>query len=144
MEKNPILIIDDDLEDLELISEAFKELKIENELVCFDEAKRALDFLRNSDRQPLFILCDVNMNSINGFEFRQEIYDDVKLRLKCIPFLFLSTAGNRHDITKAYNLSVQGYFKKPDSYIGIVNMLRSIIQYWDYCQHPNSKELRNN
>lgn len=143
MTKNPILIIDDDIEDLELISEAFKELDSENELLCFNEADKVLDFLRDSNQQPLFILCDVRMNSMNGFELREKIFRDEKLRIKSIPFLFLSTDGNRTDITKAYNLSVQGYFRKPDSYVGIVEMLRSIINYWDCCQHPNSFGLRN-
>ena len=144
MQLNPILIIDDDVDDLELITEAFKELNVKNQLVCFSEAAMALNFLKSSELQPLFILCDVNMNAVNGFELRQTLYDDDKLRLRSIPFLFLSTAGNRPDIAKAYDLAVQGYFRKPNSYDGIVDMLKCIIEYWNFCQHPNSKDLRDN
>lgn len=143
MQKSPIMVIDDDVEDLELIAEAFKDLGIQNDLLCFNIAEDALNFLKESNQQPLFILCDVNMNSINGFELRQKLYDDEKLRLKSIPFLFLSTGGNRTDVTKAYDLSVQGYFRKPTTYEGIVQMLDRIIKYWALCNHPNMHGLRN-
>jgi CheY-like chemotaxis protein len=112
MEKNPIVIIDDDVEDLELISEAFKELNTKNELLCFDEPSQALNFLQSSDQQPLFILCDVNMNVLDGFEFRKKLFDHHELRLKSIPFLFLSTGGNRNDIMRAYSLFCARLFQK--------------------------------
>ena len=144
MEKdNPIIIIDDDDEDLELITEAFKELEVENELRCFKLGNEALKFLQESEKQPLFILCDVNMNSVTGFDLRAILHKDESLRIKSIPFLFLSTTGHRKDITNAYGLSVQGYFRKPATYNGIVNMLRCIIEYWGYCQHPNTRGLRD-
>lgn len=144
MEKdNPIIIIDDNDEDLELICEAFKELQVKNELLCFKLGDEALTFLKNSEHQPLFILCDVNMNSITGFDLRQILHKDESLRIKSIPFLFLSTSGHRKDITNAYSLSVQGYFKKPGTFNGIVSMLKCIIEYWGYCQHPNTRGLRD-
>lgn len=142
MKTNPILVIDDDFEDQALISEAFQELKVPNELRCFTKAEEAVEFLKNSHEQPLFILCDINMPVLNGFDLRQIIYDDEKLRLKSIPFLFFSTAANRSSVIESYRLSVQGYFIKPASYEGIVDMLRSIIQYWGYCTHPNTYGLR--
>ena len=142
MHKNPIIIIDDDAEDLELISEAFKDLDTKNELLCFNKAGNALSYLKESAQPPLFILCDVNMDTINGFELRQILYDDEVLRLRTIPFLFLSTGSDGNDIKRAYDLSVQGYFKKPTSYEGIVTMLSCIMTYWGCCQHPNSKGLR--
>lgn len=144
METNAILIIDDDPEDLELICEAFKELPIESEIKGFDDAVNAMDFLRDSVQSPLLILCDVNMYNINGFELRQLLYNDDKLRLKSTPFLFISTSHSRNDVIAAYNLPVQGYFTKPDSYEGFVEMASSIIQYWQRCKSPNSKGLLNN
>ncbi|MCW3107773.1 MAG: response regulator [Segetibacter sp.] len=144
MEKeNPIIIIDDDNEDLELISEAFKELQVANELICFKVAEEALAFLKNSEQHPLFILCDVNMNSLSGFDLREILHKDESLKIKSIPFLFLSTSGQRKEIANAYSLSVQGYFRKPGTYNGIVSMLKCIIEYWGYCQHPNTKGLRD-
>jgi len=143
MNTRPVLIIDDDQDDLDLISEAFSELNISNKIVCFSKAEDAIDFLSGSNVQPLFILCDVNMYGMNGFELRQKIYDNEKLRVKSIPFLFLSTGGTAKSVAKAYDLSVQGYFIKPTSIKGIVTMLRKIIHYWTTCYHPNTRGLED-
>ncbi len=140
---NPIIIIDDDDEDIQLISEAIRELNVENELLCFKSGNSALSFLKKSDLQPLFILCDVNMHLLTGFELKQILHDDELLRLRSVPFLFLSTSGHRKDIHTAYDLSVQGYFRKPNSFEEIVTMMKCIIEYWTYCQHPNTFGLRD-
>jgi CheY-like chemotaxis protein len=134
----PIIIIDDDADDLNLIDEAFKSLDCDNEIILFENPQQSLDFLKKTDKQPFFILCDVNMHQFNGFDLRQELNKDENLRVKSIPFLFLSTAGDEAAIKYAYKLSVQGYFKKPISFDGIRDMLQSIISYWANCLHPNS------
>lgn len=135
---NPIIIIDDDEEDLTLFREAVDALKIPNELICFQDPYKAMTYLREVDIQPFFILCDINMHPISGIDLRQELFKDEKLRLKSIPFLFLSTGGSEQDIREAYNLSVQGYFKKPLSFEGIKQMFQCMVSYWGNCLHPNS------
>ncbi len=57
---NPIILIDDDPDDLELFKEAFNSLEIGNEVVSFQDAYEALEYLKHSSGQPLFILCDIN------------------------------------------------------------------------------------
>ena len=132
----PILVIDDDAEDLELIGDALKSLHVKNDIELFQNAYESLEYLTKSDIKPFFILCDVNMNQMNGFELRQAINKDERLGMKTIPFLFLSTSGHNPDITKAYKLSAQGYFKKPDNFEEIRLMLQRIISYWESCLHP--------
>ena len=80
---------------------------MDNPIKSFGDAVTALQFLKDTSVQPLFILCDVNMHSMGGIEFRQAIYDDEALRLKCIPFLFLSTAADP-DCKRTYK---SGQFK---------------------------------
>ncbi len=139
MKPLPVILIDDDPDDLELFSFAFKELQVDNEMVTFNDAAKALDYLKLSKQNFLFILCDINMPKTNGLDLRQKIYDDEVLRQKSIPFLFLSTADERVFIDKAYELAVQGYFKKPAHLADIKEMLSAIITYWKYSYHPNSR-----
>jgi CheY-like chemotaxis protein len=136
---NPIILIDDDPDDLELFTEGFNSLNIGNEVIAFTNGFDAVEYLKQSGHQPLFILCDINMPKVNGLELRQVIYDDAVLRQKSIPFLFLSTADDRLFVDKAYDLAVQGYFKKPASIPEIKEMLLAIIIYWRYSHHPNSR-----
>lgn len=111
-----IVIVDDDQDDLDMLVDAAKTLFMDNSVRTFTSAEEALEFLKDTTVQPLFILCDVNMPQMVGIAFRQAIYRDEELRFRSIPFLFLSTAAYPDLIREAYQLAVHGYFKKPTSY----------------------------
>jgi CheY-like chemotaxis protein len=138
MNQNPIIVIDDDDDDLLLMERAFKELKIENEIITFNNGLNFLEYMKSTDIKTFFILCDINMNLISGLELKRRIYEDEELRLKCVPFVFLSTGKASGAIMKAYSIGVQGYFIKPNSFFGIKEMLLAIINYWKHSEHPNS------
>src|SRR5947209_3841691 len=137
MNRKPIIIIDDDKEDLELLTEAFAQLNIENEIIVFTDGFAFLDFIRKTDNQAFFILCDINMGKIGGLELKKKIYDDEELRMKCVPFIFLSTSGGSSSVMKAYSYGVQGYFVKPNTAHEIRELLQFIINYWGHSEHPN-------
>ncbi|HZH97105.1 MAG TPA: response regulator, partial [Flavisolibacter sp.] len=73
---NPIIIIDDDHDDIELYRESFKQLGIENEIMVFTDGNKFYDYISTTDRKSFFIFCDINMNRINGFELKQKIFDN--------------------------------------------------------------------
>ena len=134
---SPIIIIDDDEDDLYLVKEAFISLKVENEIITFSDGFKFLEYIKKTDKKSFFILCDINMGSINGLELKKIILDDERLRLKCIPFLFWSTSKASPDIIKAYSYNAQGYFIKPVGVEKLNDMLLSIVHYWNYSQHPD-------
>lgn len=136
MNARPIIIIDDDNEDLETIKEALEHLHVENEIIVFDDGFKFIDFIRATDNRAFFILCDMNMNKINGLELKKIIYDDERLRLKCVPFIFMSTSGASTEVMKAYSYGVQGYFVKPPTFEGLKDLLHYIINYWSRSEHP--------
>ena len=138
MNTNPIIIIDDDEDDIKIIKEAFKELDAENEIITFTDGFKFLEFIKATDKKALFILCDINMSKIGGLELKKRIFQDDRLRLKCVPFLFFSTSNASASILEAYSFGVQGYFVKPNSMQEYKNILQSMINYWSYSQHPNS------
>jgi CheY-like chemotaxis protein len=138
MSSAPIIIIDDDDEDLELIQQALEELKVENEVIIFNDGYKFLDFIKQTHNKAFFILCDINMSKISGLELKKEIYEDDELRLKCVPFVFMSTSRASDAIMKAYSYGVQGYFVKPNSFGELKDMLQSMINYWGYSQKPNT------
>jgi CheY-like chemotaxis protein len=139
MNNNPIVIIDDDADDVELFRQAFRELQVENEIIVFKDGLEFLDFINTLDKKSFFfILCDINMNNISGLELKQELYDNEKWRIECIPFLFFSTSETPLTINKAYSLNVQGYFVKPNSIDELKDMFDAMIKYWGYSEHPIS------
>jgi CheY-like chemotaxis protein len=85
---NPIIIIEDDADDQELLKEVFKKLKYPNELIFFFDGEAALEFLNRQEILPFLILSDINMPKLNGFALREKLKTDADLALKCIPYLF--------------------------------------------------------
>lgn len=137
---NPIILIDDDEEDIELFKDAFKELAIPNEIMVFTDGHKFYDFISTTKMNSFFIFCDINMNRLNGFELKKMIFDNEQIRLKCIPFLMLSTSGASANVLEAYSLNVQGYFIKPSSIGGIKAMFTKVVDYWSISQRPASAQ----
>jgi len=137
---NPIIIIDDDFEDLELFQDAFKELGIENEIIVFSDGNKFYDYMSATGKKAFFIFCDVNMHRINGFELKKMIFDNEELRMRCIPFLMLSTSGAPESVLEAYSLNVQGYFVKPNTMREIKDMFEIVVKYWAISQRPPSQQ----
>jgi CheY-like chemotaxis protein len=134
----PIIIVEDDKEDQEVLAEVFAELKIENEIKFFKEGTSVLAYLRTTSDKPFIIITDINMPMMNGLELKAEIYKDEYLRKKSIPFIFLSTTDGSRIIDKVYQLEVQGFFQKEFSYEAVSNQIKLIIDYWSKCKHPNN------
>lgn len=138
MNKNgPIIVIEDDLGDQELLSTVFKELNFENEVIFIEDSVKALEYLTDSDIEPFIILSDMNMPKLNGIELREKIQTNENLRLKCIPYLFFSTSAEQSYVLDAYSKSVQGFFVKPNSYEKLLQIIRIIVEYWQECESPN-------
>lgn len=141
MNKNgPIIVIEDDADDQQLLDEIFKRLNYSNEIVFFTDGHEALKYLTKSDIKPFLILSDINMPKINGFELRSKVFNNEQLQTKCIPYLFFTTGVNKKSVIDAYAMSVQGFFIKPVSIEAFQNTIRKIIEYWQECIAPSQYE----
>jgi CheY-like chemotaxis protein len=138
MTKGPIVIVEDDPDDQDIYSEALKTIGIPNELRFFNNAPGVLDYLNTTDEQPFIILSDVNMPAMTGLELKESIQKSDFLRSKGIPFVFISTNASAIAVRKAHELSVQGYFQKPDNMDAICSMLGTLFKYWELCRHINN------
>lgn len=132
----PIVIIEDDFEDQEILSDVFKELNYPNEIIFFHDGMLALEYLTATTKQPFLILSDINMPKLSGIELREKIHNNESLRLKCIPYLFFTTSIQQDQVIDAYSKSVQGFFTKPHSYSEILRVIKNIVEYWKDCHSP--------
>lgn len=128
------------MDDQEVIIDVLQTLGVQNEIKTFDNGQKALDFLKIMELQPFLIISDVNLPVMNGLQLKSEIQSDEYLRSKSIPFIFLTTSGDKKAVEEAYELHVQGFFVKEITYEGINKQLKGIIDYWKSCRHPNFKE----
>ena len=133
----PIIIIEDDTDDQYILSEIFKELNYNNELIFFADSVKALAYLTDTDIEPFLVLSDINMPKLNGMELRDKVHNNEELRLKCIPYLFFTTTASQKAVIDAYSKSAQGFFIKPPSYEKLQTIIKKIVEYWQECEAPN-------
>ncbi|MGZ3837559.1 MAG: response regulator [Flavisolibacter sp.] len=133
----PIIIIEDDPDDQEILIEIFQKLGYVNKIIYFNDGNDALAYLNKSEVQPFLILSDINMPRISGFELRNRVFTNEQLQTKCIPYLFFTTSANKKAVIEAYTMSVQGFFVKPTSMKALENTIRKIVEYWQECIAPN-------
>lgn len=133
----PIIMIEDDYDDQEILADIFKGLCYTNELVFFNDSEQALEYLTNTEVEPFLVISDINMPKLNGMELREKIHNNEDLRMKSIPYLFFSTSAEQKHVIDAYSRSIQGFFIKPNNVEKLKNTIRKIVEYWMECESPN-------
>ena len=137
-----IIIIEDDADDREILTEAFEQVLAENNysnrIVMLEDSATVIDYLKESGTEPFLMMSDINMPKVDGFTLRNRIFSDPDLKDRCIPYIFLTTSGyNENYIQQAYQLSVQGYFSKPVKFEDYKTLIAGIINYWKVSKTPS-------
>jgi two-component SAPR family response regulator len=133
----PIIIIEDDLDDQEMLGDVFKELRFPNEIIFFGDSQKALEFLTETEIEPFIIFSDINMPKLTGAELREKVHNNEDLRLKSIPYLFFTTYAEQRAVIEAYSKSIQGFFIKPVNYDSLKRVIKIIVEYWQECVSPD-------
>ena len=104
-----ILIVDDSITVRELLSISFSKAGYHVETAR--DGREALEKLQQGIKCDA-IWCDIEMPRMTGFELRERLKQDS--RLKDIPFVIMTSRGaNRRRNEFIDNLEIQGYFTKP-------------------------------
>lgn len=128
MNENPIVIIEDDPNDVDIIVAAHDLLNIPNKLKVFKDSFGVLNYLTEPSVQPLLVVSDVNLPKVDGISLYQNLLTIPDFVAKRIPYVFFSTAPNRTSI--GARISGCGYFVKPQNYFDYVELVQRILLYW--------------
>lgn len=123
-----IIIADDDPDDRNLASIAFKELNMGHSIDFVTDGQELLDYLTtkvNSNHTlPDVILLDLNMPKKDGRVALKEI--KAHPDLKHLNIVVFSTSSAKEDIDYTMGLGARNYIIKPSGYIELVSIFRSI------------------
>lgn len=131
-----ILMADDDADDRLLTQEALKESKVINDLRFVEDGEELMDYLFNRGKyesaevapKPGLILLDLNMPRKDGREALREIKADPNLRR--IPVVVMTTSKTEEDIFRSYDLGASSFITKPVTFVGLVELMKTMGQYW--------------
>ena len=136
----PFILIEDDPDDKAILDDIFKDLNVTNKIIWFTNGQPVIDYFKTTTDKPFIIICDVNLPGQNGLDIKRLLDKDFNVSIKTIPFIFYSTNANPEFVTEAFTkMNVQGFFVKPSNYEGIKKQVKAMLDYWAYCEHPNSE-----
>ncbi len=136
MDKEIILLVEDNPDDVLLTKRAFKKSNILNELVVASDGVEALDYLfgtgayegRDLSIMPVLILLDLRLPKLDGIDVLRRVRDDE--RTKLIPVVILTTSKEQKDLIESYSLGANSYIPKPVDFDQFVQAVRQLGLYW--------------
>ncbi len=141
MALKPILLVEDNLNDIELALNALKKNNLVNEVITARHGGEALDFLHRrgayadyKGEDPIFILLDLKMPKVDGLQTLQQLKADE--RLKLIPVVMLTSSSEEIDLVKSYRLGVNAYVVKPVNFTQFVDAIRQLGIFWALINKP--------
>jgi CheY-like chemotaxis protein len=132
----PILVVDDDRDDQEMIEKAFKKIKVSRPVRSFFDGEELLDYLGRKGKysdpldspRPCLILLDLNMPKMGGREVLAMIKTDPSVRN--IPVIILTTSKAQEDVLKSYDQGANSFITKPENFEGLTKMATDLQRYW--------------
>lgn len=128
----PIVIIETDYEEAELLKEVVNSLDYKNPVVIISDPMAAMAELHNIE-QPYMVLSAINMRPLSGFALREAVLSDDALSRKCVPYIFYSAHATEETRKQVFDLKAHGYFHDINDYNEMGDTLNAILRYWTMC-----------
>ena len=129
MNKSPILIADDNQDDVFFLTRSLQAASIENEIVVAHSVREAFACLRSQAGQayPCLLLLDFKLFSAGGLEVLRWV------RRSCpfpsLPVIMYSGSMNRKDIEQSYALGATAFVAK-ESFEDTKRLAIAIREFW--------------
>jgi CheY-like chemotaxis protein len=137
----PILLAEDNPNDVELTLSALHSLNLANEIIVVNDGAQALDFLQRrnsfSERPPVppaVILLDLKMPRVDGLEALRQIRADPQL--KTLPIVILTSSREENDLVKGYQLGANAYVVKPVDFEQFITAVSQLGVFWALINEP--------
>ncbi|WP_321801437.1 response regulator [Caballeronia sp. J97] len=134
-ELRPILLVEDNDNDIELTLIALEKAKVANPVDVVRDGVEALEYLRlegqwssRKDEHPVVVLLDKKLPRLDGHDVLKSIKSDDELRH--IPIVMLTSSREETDLAKSYDLGVNAYVVKPVKFNDFMDAIRDVGGFW--------------
>ena len=137
----PILLVEDNPNDLELTLVALDKSQLANEVIVARDGQEAIDYLTSEGEwkerapgNPAVILLDLKLPKIDGLEVLDMIRSNAVL--KSIPVVMLTSSREEQDLVRSYELGVNSYVVKPVEFAEFVEAIGDLGVFWAVLNEP--------
>jgi two-component system response regulator len=138
MNSGPILLVEDNPDDVHFTLRALEKNDIFNQVVVAADGEQALAYLLPGDDtkalRPALILLDVKLPKIDGLEVLRRIKSHP--RTAGLPVVVLTTSSEECDIIESYLLGANSFVRKPVLFAEFVDTTRVLGIYWLLINEP--------
>jgi two-component system response regulator len=138
MNNKPILLVDDNPDDVTFTLRAFKRNNITNEIVVAVDGEQALQMLLPEDAaqpfHPALVLLDLKLPKVGGLEVLRRIRADP--RTQSLPIVVLTTSSEDADIASSYQLGANSFVRKPVVFSEFLSAANILGVYWLLVNQP--------
>lgn len=137
----PILLAEDNANDVELVLNAFQDAHLANEVVVARDGEQALDYLyrrgayaSRTAPPPAVVLLDLKMPKVDGREVLRQIRADPDLR--SLPVVVLTSSREETDLLQTYELGINAYVVKPVGFDDFIQAVSKLGFFWALINEP--------
>ena len=133
MEKQIILLVEDNPDDVELTLRVLNNHHIANEVMVARDGVEALEILFGKPgqapaRMPSVVLLDLKLPKLDGLEVLRRIRaEPATARL---PVVIMTTSREERDVVTSYELGANSYVQKPVGFEAFAEAVRFLGLYW--------------
>ncbi len=138
MTSRPILLVEDNPDDVALTLRALKKNNILNPINVASDGAEALAFLFDGDdaqaREPGLVLLDLKLPKVDGLEVLRRIRADERTGL--IPVVILTSSKLEEDILSGYRNGANAYVRKPVNFAEFAEAIKTLGLFWLLLNEP--------
>jgi CheY-like chemotaxis protein len=137
---SPILLIEDNPDDVLLMQRAFRKLNLLNPLQVLEDGETAIAYLTRvvagdaAAEVPALVLLDLKLPRRSGLEVLEWLRAQPRLR-RC-PVVVLTSSKEAPDVRTAYDLGANSYLIKPVEFQSFLDMVGTLNLYWLVLNQP--------
>ena len=138
MTSRPILLVEDNPDDVALTLRALKKNNILNPISVATDGAEALKILFDADHAdptgPGLILLDLKLPKVDGLEVLHRIRTDE--RTKLVPVVVLTSSKLEEDILSSYRNGANAYVRKPVNFAEFAEAIKTVGLFWLLLNEP--------
>ncbi|MEN3308428.1 MAG: hypothetical protein V7603_4630 [Micromonosporaceae bacterium] len=139
MNDDPILLVEDNPDDVIFTLRAFRKNNIGNDIIVATDGEQGRQLLLPDDDtapiRPALILLDVKLPKIDGLQLLRLIRADPRTQL--LPVVVLTTSNEERDIVASYRLGANSFVRKPVVFGEFLNAANVLGMYWLLVNEPS-------